>query len=450
MKTPDIPEFHHPLCALTNTPYRCDKDRCVGYPSLSVNVLGLGGSASPGACTMLLSSHLSALTGAAIEGHMDSQMLAKEAVKSTPANVHVHLYYGVDPSRYRKDENVGCLYGYHYAESESMALSYSQDHPEGRVLRTIRRGLKTLLGCDLIHTFRNRAALLDADVIWTHTEREYLSAALLLMLKRGAHKPLLLAQSVWLLDIWESLSVFKRILFKRLLGRADLLTTHTYDNAVLAKKFWNREATVVLYGISTDDFPLQPVSEWRPHEPLRVAAIGNDRDRDWQTFMAAFENDKRFNARLATQRKVARPDRADNIVVAPVSGLAEQRALYEWADVIVVPLHPNHHASGITVLLEAVMAGKAVVATGIGGLSDYFSDDAVSYVPVHDPRSLREAVAALGADPEGTTERIRRAQRELVLKDLTTRGFARQHVMLTHRMLRNEESSERVEPLVSA
>jgi hypothetical protein len=34
------------------------------------------------------------------------------------------------------------------------------------------------------------------------------------------------------------------------------------------------------------------------------------------------------------------------------------------ADVIVVPLHPNHHASGITVLLEAVMAGKAVVATG--------------------------------------------------------------------------------------
>src|SRR5258708_21332928 len=268
---------------------------------------------------------------------MDSQMLAKEALKSTPTNVHVHLYYGVDPSRYRKDENVGCLYGYHYAESESMALSYSRDHPEGRVPRTIRRGLKALLGCDLIHTFRNRAALLDADVIWTHTEREYLSAALLLMLKRGAHKPLLLAQSVWLLDIWESLSVFKRILFKKLLSRANLLTTLTYDNAALAKKFWNREATVVLYGISTDDFPLQPMSEWRPHEPLRVAAIGNDRDRDWQTFMAAFENDKRFNARLATQRKVARPDPAHNIVVAPLAGVAEQRAVYHSADVIVRP-----------------------------------------------------------------------------------------------------------------
>ncbi|MEA3112232.1 MAG: hypothetical protein QOG58_2031, partial [Caballeronia sp.] len=352
---------------------------------------------------------------------MDSPILGKETVKRMPpTSVHVHLYYGVDPNQYRKDENVGCLYGYHYAESESMTLSYSQDHPEGRALRTIRRGLKALLGCDLIHTFRNRRALLEADVIWTHTEREYLSTAFLLMLKGGPHGPLLLAQSVWLLDIWESLGVFKRVIFKRLLSQANLVTTLTHDNAALAKKFWNREATVVLYGISTDDFPLRPVSEWHPHEPLRVAAIGNDRDRDWQTFMAAFENDKRFSARLATQRKVTRPDRADNIVVAPVSGLAEQRALYEWADVIVVPLHPNHHASGITVLLEAVMAGKAVVATGIGGLSDYFSDDAVSYVPVHDAQSLRETVAALGADPEGTTARIRRAQRELVSKDLTT------------------------------
>ncbi len=246
------------------------------------------------------------------------------------------------------------------------------------------------------------------------------------------------------------LSVFKRVIFKRLLSQASLLTTLTHDNAALTKKFWNREATVVLYGISTNDFPLQPVSDWHPHEPLRVAAIGNDRDRDWQTFMAAFENDPRFSARLATQRKVTRPDRADNIVVAPVSGLAEQRALYDWADVIVVPLHPNHHASGITVLLEAVMAGKAVVATGIGGLSDYFSDDAVSYVPVHDAQSLRETVAALGEDPEGTTKRIRRAQQELVSKDLTTRGFARQHVMLTHQMLRDAESNERAGSLAGA
>ncbi|SAL52856.1 glycosyl transferase [Caballeronia sordidicola] len=373
-------------------------------------------------------------------------MASKSTAASVPAKVHVHLYYGVDPSRYRKDDNVGCLYGYHHAESNSLALSYSQDHPEGRAMRLIRRGLKALLGCDLIHTFRNRTALLEADVIWTHTEREYLSAALLLMLKRGP-KPLLLAQSVWLLDIWNSLGVVKRAIYKVLLNRADLLTTLTHDNAALVRRFWNRDATVVLYGIGTEDFPLQPVTQWRPHAPLRVAALGNDRDRDWQTFMEAFENDKRFSARLATQRKVPRPSEADNVVVAPVTGIDEQRKLYEWADVIVVPLHPNHHASGITVVLEGVMAGKLVIATDIGGLKDYFSHDAVSYVPVHDPHSLRETVAALAADPDGTTARIVRAQQELVSKELTTRGYARQHVALTHQMLRDAAFREGVTSL---
>ena len=38
------------------------------------------------------------------------------------------------------------------------------------------------LGFDLIHTWRNRAEMLRSDVIWTHTEQEWLSAALMLLL----------------------------------------------------------------------------------------------------------------------------------------------------------------------------------------------------------------------------------------------------------------------------
>src|SRR5476651_1107285 len=106
--------------------------------------------------TMRFSTRQALGASADIGGYMG----AKSTAANGPTNVHVHLYYGVDPSQYRKDENVGCLYGYHHAESDAMSLSYSRDHPEGRVLSTIRRGLKALLGCDLIHTFRNRAALL--------------------------------------------------------------------------------------------------------------------------------------------------------------------------------------------------------------------------------------------------------------------------------------------------
>ncbi|MFP3557177.1 glycosyltransferase family 1 protein, partial [Paraburkholderia sp. SIMBA_049] len=96
--------------------------------------------------------------------------------------VHVHLFYGADPRFYRPGENIGCLYGYHHAESDEFQLSYSQDAKESKPVRLVRRALKTLLGFDLIHTLRNRDEILRSDVIWTHTEQEWLSAALMLLM----------------------------------------------------------------------------------------------------------------------------------------------------------------------------------------------------------------------------------------------------------------------------
>ena len=125
--------------------------------------------------------------------------------------VHVHLFYGADPRFYRPGDNIGCLYGYHHAESDEFRLTYSQDAREGKPVRLLRRALKALLGFDFIHTWRNRAEMLRSDVIWTHTEQEWLSAALMLLLsgrKAGAGaSPLLLAQSVWLLDKWPSYGI---------------------------------------------------------------------------------------------------------------------------------------------------------------------------------------------------------------------------------------------------
>ena len=370
----------------------------------------------------------------------------EDGASMDPVNIHVHLYYGVDPLQFRKDENAGCLYGYHFAESDTMALSYSRDHPEGRLLRLVRRTLKSLLGFDFIHTYRNRAGLMSADVIWTHTEREYLSVALLLLLTRRSREPLLLAQSIWLLDIWKSLSLPKRLFYRWLLGRADVLTTHSPDNAALVQKYWGREGTVVRYGLDTRDFPLTAAGDWRPHEPLRIASIGNDRDRDWNTLITAFENDSRYCVRIATRRKIWRRSKASNVTVAPAHGLAAQRALYEWADVVIVSLHPNHHVSGITVILEAVATGKPVVATATGGLEEYFSPDSIWYVPVHDAGAMREQVAFLAREPGVATEQTHRAQQEFVRKDLTTRAFANQHATLTWSLI-NRPAERDAEPL---
>ncbi|WP_322011897.1 glycosyltransferase [Paraburkholderia sp. J12] len=356
--------------------------------------------------------------------------------------VHVHLFYGADPRRYRKGENIGCLYGYHHAESDEFALDYSEDADERAPMRFLRRALKATLGFDFIHTWRNRRALLRSDVIWTHTEQEHLAVALLLLLhaKKGGDRPLLLAQSVWLLDRWAGYGALRRALYRRLLARADLLTTLASENAALCGRYFGRHARTVLYGLNTHDFPLCPPAQWRPHEPVRVAAIGNDRDRDWTTLVEALGHDARYAVRIATRRRMPSSARAPNVEIVRVSGLQQQRALYEWADLIVVPLRPNTHASGITVMLEAAALGKPMIATKVGALDDYFDEKAVSWVAPFDPQQLREAVNALVSQPARALAQAREACDQLRERDLTTQHYAQQHVQLTREMLLENEA----------
>ncbi|AUT68365.1 MULTISPECIES: glycosyltransferase family 4 protein [Paraburkholderia] len=353
--------------------------------------------------------------------------------------VHVHLFYGADPRFYRPGENIGCLYGYHHAESDEFQLSYSQDAKESKPVRLVRRALKTLLGFDLIHTLRNRDEMLRSDVIWTHTEQEWLSAALMLLMNgKREEQPLLLAQSVWLIDKWPNYGLLRRWFYRKLIGRADLLTTLARDNAELCREYFDRDATQLFYGLNTRDFPVQQPKAWQPNTPLRIAAIGNDRDRDWETLIKAVGNDPRFAVRLATRRRIPRALRSLNVQVAPAAGLKKQRELYDWADVVVVPLRPNTHASGITVMLEAAAVGKPMVVTNVGGLEDYFSARAAAYVPPFDADALREALLGLIASPDQALQQAQAASMQLVSRDHTTQHYAQQHVKLTRDLLRQQ------------
>ncbi|MFP4906480.1 glycosyltransferase, partial [Paraburkholderia sp. BR14261] len=146
-----------------------------------------------------------------------------------------------------------------------------------------------------------------------------------------------------------------------------------------------------------------------PHTPVRVAAIGNDRDRDWTTLVSALGNDLRYEVRIATRRRMPASARADNVEIVRVSGIKQQHALYDWADIIVVPLRPNTHASGITVMLEAAALGKPMIATKVGALEDYFDDKAASYVEPFNAQQLRDAANALVADPARALAQAREA-----------------------------------------
>ncbi|MGE8332086.1 MAG: glycosyltransferase, partial [Paraburkholderia nemoris] len=279
----------------------------------------------------------------------------------------------------------------------------------------------------------------------THTEQEWLSAALMLLLsgrKAGADaSPLLLAQSVWLLDKWPSYGILRSWLYRKLMKRADQLTTLATENAELCQRYFNRDAKPLLYGLNTQDFPVKTPTEWTPHTPIRIAAIGNDRDRDWETLIKAFGNDARYTVKLATRRRIPASLRAPNVEIALFSGIKKQHELYDWADVIVVPLRPNSHASGITVMLEAAAVGKPMVVTNVGALQDYFPAGEAAYIPPFNPQALREAVDQLAASPADALHQAQAAAAGLLSRDLTTQNYAMQHVRITQEMLRARAAS---------
>ena len=170
--------------------------------------------------------------------------------------------------------------------------------------------------------------------------------------------------------------------------------------------------------------------------PVRLVSLGGDVHRDWGTLLSAFAGKPGFELVIASSKaRVSVKRGVGNVRVKAARSEAEVRALYDWADVAVVAMKENRHASGITVILEAVASGVPVVATDTGGLRDYFSEGEVCYVPVGDARALREAARQLALDGGRRAAMAAAAQRRLIEAGLTSAGFALRHRELAEELL---------------
>ncbi|WP_037478498.1 glycosyltransferase family 4 protein [Sphingomonas sp. PAMC 26617] len=359
--------------------------------------------------------------------------------------VFVHLAFGFGDENWARRYDAGALigindrdaYGYRRAEAMGATLETSRDHREGRLGRLVRLGFRWLLGFDLLHAVRNRRRAFTAEVIWTHTESQFLAFCLLFaVLKRGRDRPKLIAQSVWLIDHWDRQPVLRRMLWRRLIREADVLTFHSPDNLARARTmFPEKRCEMVLYGIRADDrYPRDP--QRRFGVPLRLLAVGNDTERDWPCLVEAVRDLP--SCRLRIVSTTCPPSLADGIANVEIAGVASNDALktlYHDADIALLPLKENSHASGCTVAEEAALFGLPLIVSDTGGLRAYFAPDAVRYTPPGDAPALRQAILDLGTNPAAALEMAQRAQARMGNDGLSAHSFVRHHVLLSRALL---------------
>lgn len=361
--------------------------------------------------------------------------------------VFVHLVHGFGARQWReawaKGEMPGILdklpYGYYHAADDQYDIQYSEDANESRGTRFLRLALRHALGLDLLHAWRNRKGLHEADIVWTHTELEHLGVLLLWCLTKPVSRPRLIAQSVWLYDRWNEFSAPKRWLYKTLLAKADILTVLSPDNLVRARElFPNMTVEFVHFGI--DSSAITPAVRRTRHKPLRVLSLGRDMHRDWETLVQAIKPCGDWHLRIAaTQNTPRRAVQSGKIELIKATTAREVFDLYAWADIVVLPLRANMHASGITVLAEAALSGVPVIASDTGGLRSYFSGREVKYVPVGDFLALRHAIRALGDDDNLRFRLACAAQERILSDDLSSKAYAMRHREISDRLLFHSE-----------
>jgi glycosyltransferase involved in cell wall biosynthesis len=231
------------------------------------------------------------------------------------------------------------------------------------------------------------------------------------------------------------MSRIRRSLYRELLKRANLVTTLSPENLKVARQLLpSAQCECVLFGVVAQKMELPRKKTM--HQTVRIASLGSDMHRDWETLLEAFGNVPRYEVRIASS-KINRKLIAglNNVQVILARTADDVRSLYEWADLVAVPLKPNLHASGITVVFEATVSAVPSICTDTGGLRAYFSDAEVAYVPPCAPIAMRATAEELSKDDERRFGMIVKAQHRIISADLTEQGFAMRNRRLTEELL---------------
>lgn len=112
----------------------------------------------------------------------------------------------------------------------------------------------------------------------------------------------------------------------------------------------------------------------------------------------------------------------DNVTVGKLN-LMELRTMYARSKFVVIPLLPTDTDNGTTSIIEAMAMGKAVICSQAEGQVDVIRHGENGlFVPLQDPKALREAILYLWNSPS-VAEAMGREGRKLMERDFALDSF---------------------------
>ncbi|MDQ0078999.1 glycosyltransferase family 4 protein [Arthrobacter oryzae] len=158
-----------------------------------------------------------------------------------------------------------------------------------------------------------------------------------------------------------------------------------------------------------------------PDKPM-VLSIGSDRHRDPETLFAALRlvHARRPDAELLVQTRSDLPAPAGVTKISAVPH-SELRGLYARSSVVAVATKPNLHASGMTVMLEAMATARPVVMTRTVGMEDYLTEGQTGlFSRPEDPEDMSERILELLHDAPRADQMGQRGREVLEAKFTTS------------------------------
>lgn len=263
---------------------------------------------------------------------------------------------------------------------------YVDSAPPSRLARVARRVLGPRIGARVGLAFAVLALRKRYDVVFTDTDAVGLPLALMLKLRRVNARSL---RHVTLSHNLTSMrnpvaSVAKRALFRcGIASHIHTMIVHSSAQRVLATSTFGMPADRVVqlpYQVDAAFWdPVAATGDGSRDVGATVLPIPGHECRDYPTMLGAIRG-LDVDAKISTRRVTAeqaemasRPEWPENLRFKEYD-YPSLRELYAGARFVVVPLLPVDFQAGITVVLEAMAMGKAVIVSGISGQTDVVRD----------------------------------------------------------------------------